>query len=271
MQTEFDWTRADQLGMVERWTPPSVPGVSAAAMKSVLRSIDSYGRGSEAWPSEATLARDCGLGVRTVKRAIKALGVLSLLIVERRGPHTVNHYRIVWTELALRCRGSAGNLPERSATVSERSATVSERSATMALREVPPWPPKRQGNDKETTTTGADVVVVELDKFLGSASKAVRMARVRGVTDDEIRDRIASWKQLPQAEQKPGTLFNWIAIEGSYRKPTPEAAEPIYGRGDGLSKEQVADEALRVRIVRAGRAAGASHDAIEQRLQAAGV
>ena len=271
MQTEFDWTRADQLGVVERWEAPRVPGVSGAALKSVLRAIDSYGRGREAWPSEATLARDCGLGVRTVKRAVKALGALSLLIVERRGPHTVNHYRIVWTELALRCRGSAGNLPERSATVSERSATVSERSAMVALHEVPPWPPKRQGNDKETTTTGADVVVVELGKFLGSAEKAVRMARARGVTDAEIRERIADWQRLPVHEQQPGWLFNWIAIEGSYRKPTPENVEPICGRGDGLSKDQVAAEALRVRIVRAGRAAGASQQQIESRLQAAGV
>jgi len=271
VQTEFDWTRADQLGMVERWEAPRVPGVSGAAMKSVLRAIDSYGRGREAWPSEATLARDCGLGVRTVKRAIKALGLLSLLIVERRGPHTVNHYRIVWTELALRCRETAGNIPERSATVTERSATVSERSATMALHEVPPWPPKRQGNDKETTTTGADVVVVELGKFLGSAEKAVRMARARGVTDAEIRERIATWQRLPEHEQQPGWLFNWIAIEGSYRPPVPESVEPIYGRGDGLSKDQVAAEALRVRIVRAGRAAGASQQQIESRLALAGV
>ena len=110
MQTEFDFCRAEQLGMIDRWEPPGRLGVSSAACKAVLRAIDSFGRGREAWPSEATLAAVAGLSVRTVKRVVRALVDWSLLIVERRGPMTVNHYRIVWSELALL-------MPERSAMV----------------------------------------------------------------------------------------------------------------------------------------------------------
>lgn len=269
MQQSFDFDRAEQLGMIERWQPPRVPGVSTAALKAVLRGIDSYGRGREAWPSEATLARDSGLGLRTVKRAVKGLHALSLVIVSRRGPHTVNHYRIVWTELALLCGERRATNLDRSATVSERSAMVSERSATMALHEVPPWHPKRHRNDIETTTTGADVVVVELKPFLGRAEKAVRLARQRGLSDEVIRERLREWRELPDEPRMPGKLYNWLAMEGSYTGPPK--SEPMYGRGDGLTRDEVAAEALRVRIVRAGRAAGVSEEAIEKRLADVGV
>lgn len=150
-QQRFDFDRAEQLGLLEQAVLPKRPGVSQAACKAVLKAIDNYGRGREAWPSCDTLAVNTGLSVRTVKRALRVLTELSLIVVDRRGVLTLNHYRIVWSELAIlakpkrersamvalpgneRSATVALRNPERSAMVAPRSATVSPRSAMVAL------------------------------------------------------------------------------------------------------------------------------------------
>ena len=266
-QREFDFRRADQLALVERWDCPRVPGVSPTACKSVLRAIDGFGRGREAWPSEATLAQTAGCSIRTVKRVVKALAALSILIVERRGTNTVNHYRIVWTELALLA-------PERSATDSERSATVSERSATVSLtkchgvtNEVPPWPPETTRNDNETTTTDPLVVVVQ-NLGVVKAEKATAAARARGLDDTAIRQLCETFAALPAPDRVPGKLWNWLTTEGSFQRSEQPKR---FGRGDGLSRDDSRREMLRFQIVRQSRRAGFGENEIQQQLAAAGI
>jgi AraC-like DNA-binding protein len=113
-QKEIDFSRAEQLAILTAAVlKPAVvietsaqKKVSAQVQKSVLRWIDDFGRGREAWPSLDTLARTANMGRRHLIRALKALTGSGLLIVER-GDGTngrrrdCNYYRIVWSELAL--------------------------------------------------------------------------------------------------------------------------------------------------------------------------
>jgi hypothetical protein len=107
-QPTFEWERGTQLALLRDVRLPRVTGASQVTLKAVLRSIDDHARrGGECWATQETIAREIGVSnVRTVKRAIAALLNASLITCERRkvpGGHrlTVNHYRIVWTELAL--------------------------------------------------------------------------------------------------------------------------------------------------------------------------
>ncbi len=145
MQQTFDFGRGDQLGLLDsaciEGQTVGTARVSAAAMRHVLRVIDSHGRGREAWPSLNTIARETSLGVRTVKRAIAALAGMSLLVITKRRPAgglvPVNHYRIVWTELALLVQTAAPRerVANHGATRHEHGATITEHGATMAR----PW------------------------------------------------------------------------------------------------------------------------------------
>lgn len=107
-QQPIEWERGTQLALLRDARLPRVAGVSQVTLKAVLRSIDDHARrGGECWATQETLQAEIGASnVRTVKRAIAALLAASLITCERRkvpGGHrlTVNHYRIVWTELAL--------------------------------------------------------------------------------------------------------------------------------------------------------------------------
>ena len=108
-QQQLDFDRGSQLALLRDAQLPARTakdgrGVSAAVQKAVLRVIDDHGRGSEAWIGYETIAAESSHGVRTVKRAVEALIAASLLIAQpRRCPAgvVVNHYRIVWSELAL--------------------------------------------------------------------------------------------------------------------------------------------------------------------------
>jgi len=149
-QTQFDFTRGEQLAMIRdaQLTAPAGAQVSAAALKAALRAIDDHGRGRPAFPALNTIARESGLGLRTVKRAVAALEAMGLLIVQRRnsgGGRQSNRYTVVWSELGLLRPGfvrrgePAGDDPGSpnpdqtpSAMVSTPSAMVSTPSATMA-------------------------------------------------------------------------------------------------------------------------------------------
>lgn len=265
MQQTFDWTRADQLGLLDRWECPRIKGVSGIVLKSVLKAIDTHGRGREAWPSEATLAVVAGSSVRTVKRAVKALEQLSLIVIERRGPQTVNHYRIVWTELAcLAPENRRVNCPvegsERSATEAERSATVTERSATVTPTKCHGDTLNVQQAQKETTTTQElPVVVVSLLESCGiaRAREAYRAAVELGLSVDDIRARCQAWQG--QGSGNPGILYNWLTRRGSYRA---EAGDERLRFCRGLDP---ADERRRAELVAYGRRVGWN----QQRLQAA--
>ncbi len=137
-QQQIDWTRAEQLGLLRDAIVSPRRQVSGAVQKAVLRSIDDHGRGGEAWLGYERIAAEAGCSVRTAKRAVQALTDASLICVDtRRSASGVvcNHYRIVWSELALLRRILAHRpVPDRSAMVSDRSAMVSDRSAMVSDR-----------------------------------------------------------------------------------------------------------------------------------------
>jgi AraC-like DNA-binding protein len=287
MQQTFDWTRAEQLGTLDRSVLPCVNiregkrsvGVTSAAMKSVLRAIDSFGRGRECWPSEHTLAEQSGLSVRTVKRAVRALVELSVLCCERRGQLTLNHYRIVWNELALLTSEHAKQLAERSAMVAERSAMVAERSAMVAERSAMVALETYKKRFETTNETGASDrhELVELVFSLGiqKAKAAIEGAERLGLSSAEIRERVAEWQRLEDAKRVPGVLFNWLGMRGSWERRNADPLAIVYApksrRGDSLSREEMARHSLRVRIKQEGLATGVGLDEIERRWLAAGV
>ena len=123
------------------------------------------------------------------------------------------------------------------------------------------------------------VVVSELEGLgMSQARTAVDAARRRGMSLEQVRDLMELYRERAKRDASTGGrrvtvgwLYRWIA---GLSEPEPES-EPAnvehFRRGDALKPNQIADEALRVRIVRAGRAAGATPEQIESRLAAAGV
>jgi DNA-binding transcriptional regulator YhcF (GntR family) len=256
-QLTFDWTRAEQLGLLERAVLPRRPGVSAGAMKSVLKAIDGFGRGREAWPSYETLAVSAGLSVRTAKRAVRELVELSLLCVERRGALTVNHYRIVWSELAVLCQ-------QRSATATERSATVAERSAMVALTKCHGGTLNDNEKTIETTTTEEQPqVVVVLNCGVARARQAIARAKQLGMSDCDIAERVEAWKRLPAEQMRPGVLYNWLTMTGSYQGA--EVAEQPQLRLARLKSN--ADAIRRAELIRYGRKQGWSAAVLQRAVQ----
>jgi len=153
-QTEFDFDRAEQLGLLAEAVLPRGLGVAPATAKSVLRCIDDFGRGREAWPSVRTLAVRSNVTERTIKRALAALVRLSLLVVVKRRNRlgTVsNHYRIVWSELALLVPARAKIFCERGDILSERGDIESKRGdivtpeAPRSAKEEPPRRAEEEG------------------------------------------------------------------------------------------------------------------------------
>ena len=131
----------------------------------------------------------------------------------------------------------------------------------------------------ETSQTWG-VVVSELERMgMSQARTAVDAARRRGMSLEQVRDLMELYRERAKRTNAStggrritvGWLYRWIAGL-SQPEPEPEPANVESSqRGDALKPNQIADEALRVRIVRAGRAAGATPEQIEQRLTAAGV
>jgi DNA-binding transcriptional ArsR family regulator len=92
---------------------------------------DRMGKNGFCWPGMRTVAKDTGLGLRTVERVIKKLEDAGLLKVERRGNGQVNHYRL------LRAEGVAKmTTPAKQ----ERGQNDHTGVAKMATEAWPKWP-----------------------------------------------------------------------------------------------------------------------------------
>lgn len=283
MQTQFDFTRAEQLGTLDRCVLPPRPGVSSSALKATLRAIDSHGRGKECWPSESTIASQSGLSVRTVKRCIKALNALSVICIERKGHLTLNHYRIVWNELALlipapkqaqnevpRSANEVPPCPNEVPWCPNEVPPCHQRSAVVALETY-----KQTYKENQLTAGDANAGLVELVFLAGvkKAKNAIDCATQNGLNEVTIRERVQRWRELPESNRSPGVLYNWLALRGSFEAfeaPSKPVERPPV-RGDSLSRSEVDRNRLRWRIVRAGRAAGATPEEIDRRCELAGV
>lgn len=97
---------------------------------------------------------------------------------------------------------------------------------------------------------------------VGRAEEAIAKARKRGANASDVEKRLEAWNRLGARERLPGKLYNWIAFAGSFAAsvaPLP-AARAARARSDDDRRQS---------IVLAGRRAGASDAAINERLRAA--
>jgi len=142
-QRQIDFSRGEQLALLREAIIPDVrtrdgSRVKGATLKAVLRVLDDHGRGRECYLSHATIAREAGIGERHAKRATEALRLLSLVTTERKRTRwgaSVNHYRIVWSELALlratRTERSAPATRDQGAVVTDQGAVVTDQGAVV--------------------------------------------------------------------------------------------------------------------------------------------
>jgi hypothetical protein len=109
-QQEFNWPRARQLSTLRDCRIPnghSADGkvVSSKILKAVLIAIDQFaGQERECFAAIRTISENTGYSPRHTNRAIACLEAFSLITKEQRKNVfglVTNHYRIVWSELAL--------------------------------------------------------------------------------------------------------------------------------------------------------------------------
>ncbi len=232
-----------------------VKPVSIRMQRRLLQFLAGFSS-DQCWMSTAKIAQRLDHTERTVRAALRVLVATDLVI--ESGPRNRRFRSVHWTEIGRR-------VPRMRAVVDPVNRAIPSGQLVPNGPDDPVTRDRIQYEELEetttTTTTAPDVVVVELETVLARASEAVRLARERGLTDEAIRGRYRRWLELPERDRLKGTLYNWLAIDGSYSEPRKPA--PISGRGDGLSKRQVELEALRARTFRAGRKAGASQEEIE--------
>jgi hypothetical protein len=199
---------------------------------------------------------------------------------------TLNHYRIVWNELALLSKQRpdmvAGRELERPDMVSERPDMVSERPDMVSERpdmvsERPDMVSERpdmvsakpqeevfKGNNNNWAT--ADVVVVSLGELgIVDPERTCSMAReVLQLTDEQIMERIAHWRSLPADHPLrkigPGVLHRWLTRPRSWHTPNSEPPKLQLRKLGNCT-----DENRRAELIRYGRSKHWTH----QQLQAA--
>ena len=223
-QAEIQWHRAEQLAILRDARLPSCTGsdgkrVSGATLKAVLRAIDDYGRGSEAYPAVATIAAAANCGQRTVKRAIQVLsGQLGLLIVSRRrNRHGIssNHYRIVWSDLGLLREPDqrATVAPDQGATITDQGATVAPKAPRNDLKRYeapPPSSPSPAAGKPDWETAAAALAQQGMARW----RDATAAARSSGLTACQVIEIVAAWQALnPQHrwERPLGVLYERVA------------------------------------------------------------
>lgn len=235
------------------------------------------------YASQATLARMYQVSPRTAKRALCILTrELGVVLAERRGRTmpdgrhaSTNHYTVCWPALERmvaagdRPRGQPG-VPLGQGTDSGGQGTdrpglgdscAGGRGQIGPAKGTARCPPILRELTQPTTD-----VVVEVGEVLAQAAEAVRLARSRGLSDADIRERYRQWRDLPEHQRQPGRLYRWLAVAGSYSAPVAEPEQsPL--RGDAMPRAEVAAERIRYGCYRAGRRAGATDEAIELAIQ----
>jgi hypothetical protein len=108
----------------------------------------------------------------------------------------------------------------------------------------------------ETNSNRERLVVVVASCGLGKAEEAVDTALHRlGLSNCDIEHRIAAWRALPGDEQRPGTLFNWLAKRGSF-----EADQTARSKSTANPRPRVPDEVRRQQSEEFARARAAARE-----------
>ncbi len=146
-------------------------------------------------------------------------------------------------------------------------------------------PPPPEEEFRTTKPSGADrpieaweVVVSELENLgVRQARETATAACKSGLPPEKAhafmklyRERSHNPYWTDEQRMHPGWLARWLTGQSV---PEPDRREPLklVGRGDGLTREQVARESLRTRIVKEGRSRNCSEEEIAARCAAAGV
>ena len=249
-QLKFDWNWAQRKrwideAQIDAGTAYDDTPVSASAMAGMLNVInDHLGENVEAWPSQQAVAQKLKVSTKTVQRASQALAKKSLLIIENRTckSGTQNFYRIVWTELQIlepSRRASwrdmlSGRRPSDSLT--EPSDSLTEPSDSMSHEQTRTNKNKQQqpvATASACVATAPEVVVVSFEVSLDecgcfNSKQTLRNAReILRLSNSEIEDRITAYKALPEQQQRPGVLHNWLSNPRSYRQ---QPSEPVRQR-----------------------------------------
>jgi len=237
-QKTINWPRQSQLSTLDRAQFPTMISrdkrrVQPLLLKAVLRTIDSYGRGSWGFPSQEKIAHDSNCSLRQAKRAIEALQELGVVIVERRwygvpgSRKTGNHYLVVWSELALYCPDNRRRDPaDQSAQTADQSAQTADQSAHVGTfleahkRAIEPPPPTPSIQPATSTRSSAAAVSVAVswqevatrlhELRLDLATDTVRVARQLEFSPAEIWEACDWYEANVDRLKRPGAIRWWI-------------------------------------------------------------
>lgn len=272
----FDWNDRDVI-LREAKLPPLVTADGIAVKQStamlVLRNINSHAGNKAAWPSIDTLADECQeVSARTVRRVIKALELAGLLCVERRrvrkgDSRSVNHYWIVWSELALFCRrpiGHGGTDQSATAARTNRPRETDQSATWVAAKASQEAPIQAQARRSDGDW---QKVIAKYRPRLRIICQLAQQARARGQMAAEfakaIQDAFAT-AALPQnAERltKPDGAVGWFLLHGDWPVPdivSLEKAARQRAQADAARREEEEHR----RAVAEGRAETAKLEAI---------
>ena len=231
---------------------PDVSGTRPATLKSVLRAIDEYCqlRDGECYASQEKLASETGISVSTVRRSLKALETLGLITCQRKsrgGRATCNHYRIVWSELAL--LGPQHEQPVIS-NAHHDANDCSPHSEQPVI--VPPsnvhGDLQNESETREKTTTAVVVdsltnAIEELKRLVTNLAERISSLGERS-PESVSRDVGEDWRTLERELAEFGVRYPSKAIEASRRRgETVHDVRSIVHR-DGVSAKDVANRLI---------------------------
>jgi hypothetical protein len=226
-QTEINWRWCERDAIIrtcriEGLRDKNGDPVSMTTAKLVLAIINSHAGNGEAWLSFETMAGEVGKKVRTVKRAVCAMQEKGLLIVQyKRSPVGVpcNHYRVVWSELAVLVpertkRGECASFAEDRAIFAEECATTGTQSAPEALKKPPPPAPKPKPASKPDPWRKVEE---DFRSHLGAIGRLVKRFKAEGLEPSDLRAKIEEGlataglaANVGKFTSPSGAVFAWI-------------------------------------------------------------
>ncbi len=195
---------------------------------------------------------------RTVQNWTKDAKQLGLIEVEypsqHYGGHSWNRYRINMNSLrTLLSEGRNG--VKRGETISGlRPETISGLGGETVSG-------LKQRSESRKPTNNSSVVVSSLEEIgLRDPLRTYSTARQSlGLTDEQILDRVAEWRELPDHQRLPGTICNWLTKPRSYEPRTANSLPKL--RFQKLTI--CSDENTRAELIRYGREQGWSFQQLQ--------
>jgi AraC-like DNA-binding protein len=277
-QIEIDFSRGDQLGLLDAVYFVDSDGLSGCSTKAVLKAIDGFGR--ECFASRETIAARANVSSRTVSRAVKRLIGMSVITCEFQkncfGTVT-NHYRIVWSELELRVdrQLSTDRLvpPEPSVvppepTVVPRRPTVvpgaTDRSARMATNTKEPQKIRHQ---PASEAAAGEVEILENAFRSIGLQRFAQLAREFRWRDCEVVEAISIYSAQRNKFAGPGAVVDFLR-SGDWPADGILSATELSARSQRscVAKSVKSREAVRCEVARDWKRSGRWIDASEREI-----